>query len=55
VASEGKSLQKLSDAERMENTPIHVCTKNSFVDWPSAESRRISSCPTIIIVENDLS
>jgi hypothetical protein len=42
------------DTERMKNTPIHVCAKTAFVGWPSTESRRLSSCPSVIILENTL-
>jgi hypothetical protein len=29
--------------QRTQNTPTHVCAKTTFVGWPSAVSRRISS------------
>jgi hypothetical protein len=42
------------DTERMKNTPIHICAKTVFFGWTSTESRRNSSCPSIIILENTL-
>jgi hypothetical protein len=39
-----KSIEKIvSDTERMENTPTHICANTAIVIWPSTESRRTSS------------
>jgi hypothetical protein len=49
-----KSLAKIvSGTQRMKNTLVHVCAKSAFVGWPT-ENRRISSCPTIIILKKYL-
>jgi hypothetical protein len=32
----------------VKNTAIFVCSKTSFLGWPSTESRRISSFPNVL-------
>jgi hypothetical protein len=58
AVSEEKVLRKLDDTERMKNTPIYGCAKTAFVvdlqQNVGGLVLSITSCPTVIILENAL-